>query len=123
MTMNWTVSLAILGVLVAFLLFKRMGQVSVKAARGYLQQGAVVVDVRSNAEFQSGHLRDALHIPLNELEPLIARRVNDKSQVLLLHCQSGMRSQAARRKLIQLGYTRAFNLGSYARAARIVGHK
>ena len=121
--MNWTVLLVILGVLVAVMLFKRLGQVSAKAARTYLQQGAVVVDVRSNSEFQSGHLRDALHIPLNELEPLIARRVNDKSQVLLLHCQSGMRSQTARRKLIRLGYTRTFNLGSYSRAERIVGNR
>jgi len=119
--MNWTVFLVILGVFLVFLLFKRLGQISEKAARAYLQQGAVVVDVRSNAEFQAGHLSDALHIPLNELEPLIARRIGDKSRVLLLHCQSGMRSQAARRKLLQLGYTRAFNLGSYARATRIAG--
>ncbi|HEY2859741.1 MAG TPA: rhodanese-like domain-containing protein [Terracidiphilus sp.] len=119
--MNWTFVLVILGVLLVFALFKRLGQVSVKAARAYLQQGAVVVDVRSNSEFQAGHLRDALHIPLNEIDTLVARRVKDKNKVLLLHCQSGMRSQAARKRLQKLGYTQAFNLGSYARATRIVG--
>ena len=120
--MNWVAFLLVAGILVAFLLIRRAGQISVKAAHAYLQQGALVIDVRTNAEYQAGHLRDALHIPLNELEPLISRRVRDKNQVLLLHCQSGMRSAAARRKLIQLGYTRSFNLGSYTRAARIVGN-
>jgi hypothetical protein len=39
----------------------------------------------------------------------------------LLHCQGGSRSGAARKKLNGLGYNSAFNLGSYRRAAEIVG--
>ncbi|HEY3707551.1 MAG TPA: rhodanese-like domain-containing protein [Terracidiphilus sp.] len=121
--MSITTVLIVVGVLAAFLLFKRMGQISSKAARAHLLKGALIVDVRSNAEFQAHHLPYALHIPLEELETLIARRVRDKNQVLLLHCQSGMRSQTARRKLVHLGYAHAFNLGSYSRAERIVGHR
>jgi phage shock protein E len=116
-------ALIIVGVVVAFLLFKRLSQVSPKTARAHLLQGALIVDVRTNAEFQAHHLPNALHVPLEELETLIARRVRDKNQVLLLHCESGRRSQAARRKLAHLGYTHAFNLGSYARAERIVGNR
>ena len=81
-----------------------------------------MVDVRTNAEFQSHHLPNALHIPLEEIDSLAARRIKDKDQVLLLHCETATRSLTARRKLLQLGYTRVFNLGSYARAARIVGN-
>jgi rhodanese-related sulfurtransferase len=121
--MGITVVLILIGVLAAFLLFRRLSQISSKAARAHLLQGALVVDVRSNAEFQARHLPNALHIPLDELEPLIARRVRDKNQILLLYCQSGLRSRTARRKLEDLGYTNAFNLGSYARAERIVGHR
>jgi phage shock protein E len=120
--MGWT-ALLIIVVFVAFLLLRRMGLVSAKSARTHLQQGALVVDVRTNAEFQAHHLPNALHIPLEEFDTLVARRIKDKDQVLLLHCQSGRRSHAAIRKLAQLGYTRAFNLGSYARATRIVGHR
>jgi rhodanese-related sulfurtransferase len=47
--------------------------------------------------------------------------VQDKNQVLLLHCQSGMRSGVASKRLKRLGYAKAFNLGSYSRAARLVG--
>jgi rhodanese-related sulfurtransferase len=43
--------------------------------------------------------------------------------VLLLHCQSGARSGAAKKKLIALGCPNVFNMGSYARAERIVTGK
>jgi len=121
--MSWTPLLIAIGIVTAFLLIKRLGQVSAKSARAYLQQGALVIDVRSNAEFQAGHLHYAIHIPIEELDTLVARRVKNKNQVLLLHCQSGMRSAVARRKLTRLGYAHVFNLGSYSRAARIVGRE
>jgi rhodanese-related sulfurtransferase len=43
--------------------------------------------------------------------------------VILLHCQSGMRSGVAKKKLNALGYSNAYNLGSYGRAAEIVGKR
>jgi len=59
--------------------------------------------------------------PLSEVKELTPRRVKDKDRVLLLHCQSGARSASAKKILTAMGYTHAFNLGSYERAARIVG--
>ena len=61
--------------------------------------------------------------PSTKLRPIWSRRIKDKNQVLLLHCQSGARSGVAKKKLIALGCPNAFNLGSYARAARIVAGK
>jgi len=121
--MNWKPIALVVVVLAAYWLARRLGQISAKSARAYLLQGALIVDVRSNAEFQAGHLPHAIHIPLDEIETLTARRVKDKQKVLLLHCASGIRSGMARRRLIGMGYTRAFNLGSYSRAERIVGNK
>ena len=57
---------------------------------------------------------------LDDIEVSLPRRVRDKNQALLLHCQSGMRSGVAKKKLKALGYANAFNLGSYGRAAQIV---
>jgi len=119
--MSWIGWLILACIVAAFLLLRRVGQVSAKAARGYLAQGALVVDVRTNPEFQAGHLPQAIHIPLDEIETLTGRRVQDKNQMLLLHCQSGMRSATARRRLIRMGYAHVYNLGSYHRAERIVG--
>jgi len=121
--MNWTTVLAVAGVFAVFYLLKRSGQVSTKDALTYLKQGALVVDVRTPAEFNSGHLPSAINLPLDTIETALPLRVQDRSQLLLLHCQSGMRSGVARKKLKTLGYKNAFNLGSYARAELIVNDK
>lgn len=118
--MNWTIILIALAVLVAPLLLKRMSQISASAAADHLRRGALVIDLRSAGEFSAGHLRTAINIPLDQIEALVPLRVKDKNRVLLLHCQSGARSGAAKKKLAALGYTQTYNLGSYDRAARIV---
>jgi phage shock protein E len=120
--MDWTSVLIFAAIVALFLLSSRVGLVSAAKAKEHLKRGAIVVDVRTPAEFNTGHLSRAINIPFDEVETLVPRRVTDKGQVLLLHCQSGMRSGIARKKLAALGYTRAFNLGSYRRAARIAGN-
>lgn len=79
-----------------------------------------MIDVRSTGEFNSGHLPRAINLPLDEIETVLPRCIKEKSQVLLLHCHSGMRSGLAKRKLRVMGYANAFNLGSYSRAARLL---
>jgi rhodanese-related sulfurtransferase len=102
------------------LLLKRAGLISPRDAHTYLQTGALLIDVRTPGEFSSGHLPNAINLPLDQIESSLPSRVADKSQVILLHCQSGMRSGLAKRKLNRLGYSKAYNLGSYGRAEQIV---
>lgn len=118
--MNWTTLLVIAAVVAVFFMIKQSGQISAKDALERLKSGARVIDVRSPGEFSSGHLDLAINIPLDEIETELPKRVNDKNQVLLLHCASGMRSGMAKSKLQGLGYTNAFNLGSYGRAESIL---
>ncbi len=118
--MNWTILLLATVILAAFLMVSKGGQISAKDAAAYLITGAVVIDVRSPGEFNSGHLTNAINIPLDEIATAVPQRWPDKSRVLLLHCQSGMRSGVAQKKLNSLGYTNAFNLGSYSRAQKIL---
>jgi phage shock protein E len=118
--MNWTIVLILVAVFAVFFLLKRSGQISSSDARAHLKNGALLIDVRTAAEFSSGHLPNAINLPLDEIESSLPRRVKDKNLALLLHCQSGMRSGMAKTKLGVLGYANAFNLGSYGRAARIV---
>ena len=122
-TMNWTITLIIAAVVAVIFMLKRVGQISPKDALTHLKNGALVIDVRSPGEFNSGHLPNAINIPLGEIEAVVQRRVKDKNQALLLHCHSGMRSGMAQKKLKRLGYANAFNLGSYSRAAKIVSCK
>jgi rhodanese-related sulfurtransferase len=115
--------IVVIAMAASLLLFFSGGKVSKKAAAEYLRNGAVVIDVRSAGEFTAKHLPRAVNIPLSEIETVIARKVRDKDQVLLLHCQSGSRSAEAIRRLKAIGYERAYNLGSYGRAAQIVGSR
>jgi phage shock protein E len=119
--MTWTSVSIVVALLAILLLLKNGGQISTRDARQHLRSGALVIDVRSAGEFTAGHLAKAINIPLSEIATVIARKVKDKNQVLLLHCQSGTRSGAARRKLRAMGYSHSFNLGSYGRAAEILG--
>jgi phage shock protein E len=121
--MSWTAVLILVAVLAIIVLLKRSGQISSKDARTYLQSGALVIDVRTTGEFAAGHLPNAINLPVDGIESSLPRRVKDKGQVLLLHCQGGSRSSAAKKKLVALGYSNAFNLGSYGRAAEIVDRK
>ena len=121
--MNWTDALIASVILVAFLIYRRSGLISAKDARELLKHGAIVIDVRTAGEFVAGHLPIAVNLPLSEIETNLDRRVTDKDQVLLLHCQSGARSSEAKKKLIALGCPNVFNLGSYARAERILAGK
>jgi phage shock protein E len=118
--MNWRMVLIVVGVMVVFLAFKMLGQMGPAAALEHLKQGAKVIDVRSAGEFQSGHLPNAINIPLGDLEQQISQQVTNKKQVLLLHCASGVRSGMGVKTLKRLGYTNVFNLGSYGRAEAIV---
>jgi len=118
--MNWTPLLIVAAVLTIVLVMKRAGKIPAGDALAHLKNGALVIDVRSPGEFNSGHLPTAINIPLDEIETALPHRVKDKNQVLLLHCQSGMRSGTAKKKLNGMDYANVFNLGSYGRAESIL---
>jgi rhodanese-related sulfurtransferase len=88
-----------------------------------LKNGALVVDVRSAGEFRDRHLPEATNVPVEQVEKLMPKVESDRSRVLLVHCQSGMRSRVAESKLKAMGYSKVFNLGSYGRAQSIVTSK
>ena len=104
----------------AYLYMKRSGLISSKEAVEYLRSGAMLIDVRSVNEFESGHILQAYNMPLDRVDILVPNAVRDKNKVLLLHCSTGVRSGMAKKKLEEMGYKNVFNLGSYDRAGKIV---
>lgn len=119
-SMDWTVVIVAVVVVVVFWTLKRASFVSAEAARGYLAKGALVIDVRSPDEFRGRSVPGAINIPLGQLRDGIGRQVKDKSQVLLVHCLSGGRSAVAQHQLKGMGYVNVHNLGSLSRAQEIV---
>jgi phage shock protein E len=95
-----------------------VGCVSKETIRAKLSDGALVVDVRTPAEFSRGHYEGALNIPLNELADRIDRFGTDKNRPIVLYCRSGSRAAAARRTLEKAGFTNVINAGSLGRMPR-----
>jgi phage shock protein E len=85
------------------------------------RNGTLVIDVPSAGEFSSVHLPEAVNIPMEQLATVLPKQVTDKNQVLLLHCLSGTRGAMGKSKLKSLGSTIVYNLGSFARARKIIG--
>jgi phage shock protein E len=110
---------ALIGLLI-FMVMRRSGQVPKKQAAEYMKHGALVIDVRSPREFNSGHLSQAHNMPVDDIEGLMPEKVKDKNRVILIHCQTGLRSKKAKDRLERIGYKNVFNLGSYERAFKIV---
>lgn len=77
-----------------------------------VNNGAVIIDVRSKGEFQSGHLKGSLNIPLDVLQNNLS--VIKKEKVVITCCASGVRSSAAKRILKSNGFTEVYNGGSWA---------
>ena len=73
--------------------------------------GAVLVDVREQHEFEESHIPGAVHVPRGHLESRIEGAAPDKSQRVILYCASGNRSALAADTLQQLlGYEQAESL-------------
>ncbi len=119
-TMKWIFLLVLVAVAVAVYLLKQTGEISARDAVECLKNGALVIDVRSTGEYNTEHLPNTVNIPLDVLQDAMPQRVANKSQVLLVHCQSGMRSAIAMRRLKEMGYANVFNLGSLSRARAIL---
>jgi len=75
-----------------------------------LNQGAVLVDVRSQAEFDAGHVIDARHLPQEQIAQGGEALKRFKDKVVIACCESGARSSAATRVLRQQGFTKVINL-------------
>ena len=73
-------------------------------------EGFVIVDVRTIEEYESGHIENAINIPVETIEDRPAQ-LDDLDQLILVYCRSGRRSLEAANKLVQLGYTNVIDFG------------
>lgn len=108
-------------VILVFMVVKRAGQVSPDQARQLLENEALILDVRSPGEFDSGHLDGAVNIPLPTISQGISELEVPPSRPILAYCLSGSRSSMACRTLRSIGYNEVHNLGSLNRAKKITG--
>ncbi|MGI1679274.1 MAG: rhodanese-like domain-containing protein [Cellvibrionaceae bacterium] len=78
------------------------------------------VDVRSDKEWDSGHLDGAVHIPHTEITEKIVSLTEDKNAPIKLYCRSGGRAGMAKKELEKMGYTNVTNVGGLKDAEKAV---
>ena len=83
----------------------------------------LIIDVRTVAEWNKGHLEGAVLIPYDQIGEKIGSVVKDKSKTVYVYCRTGRRSHNAKDALEKLGYKDIVDLGSFEDAAKILKRK
>lgn len=81
-----------------------------RLVKAKIEEGALILDVRTPGEYSSGHYPGAINIPLDQ----IGRRINelgDKTRPIVVYCLSGARSYSARSILMAQGFRDVVNGG------------
>lgn len=78
-----------------------------------VKDGAIILDVRSKGEFQGGHIKGAMNIPVSDLSNNLSK-LKDKNKPIITCCASGMRSASAKGILQNAGYKEVYNGGGWA---------
>lgn len=73
----------------------------------------IIIDVRTKAEYDNGHLKNSLNIPYDEIREKIEGITTDKSDTIIVYCRSGRRSGIAKNVLEEIGYKNVINGGAY----------
>ena len=77
----------------------------------------ILVDVRTDAEWNDGYIETAIHIPLDRILQKIELATESKQQTIYLYCKSGKRSAKAEKALQSIGYINAKNIGGINQAS------
>ena len=75
------------------------------------ESGYIIIDARTQSEYEEGHIPGAILIPEYEIADRAEKELTDKKQLILVYCRSGRRSKIAAEELVKLGYTNVKEFG------------
>lgn len=99
----------------------RIKEISVADTRERMKQGAELIDVREDKEFDTDHAVGARHMGRGIIERDIVQTFPDKSTELILYCGGGYRSALAADMLQKMGYNNVFSMAGGWKAWRESG--
>ena len=79
------------------------------------QESFVLLDVRTQEEFDAGHIAGAILLPYDEINLKAATVLPEKEKEIVLYCRSGRRSAIAKKALVELGYKDVEDFGGINR--------
>ena len=77
-----------------------------------VNEGAIILDVRTSGEFSTGHIKGSINIPVNLLVNNLSK-LKVKNKPVITCCASGMRSASAKSILQSNGFSNVYNGGSW----------
>ena len=83
-----------------------------------MNQGALLLDVRSVEDFAAGHIRGARSVPAGQLAGSVDSLKRYKDKPVIVYCEQGSSASGAMRELVQLGFGHVVNLRGGLRAWR-----
>ena len=88
-------------------------QISQEEAKAMMDtQVVIILDVREQDEYDSGHIPGAVLLPVGTIDETTAAEViPEKDSTVLVYCRSGNRSKTASAALAELGYTNIYEFG------------
>ena len=88
-------------------------QISGAEAKALMDSGSgyIIIDARTQPEYDEGHITGAILIPEYEIADRAEKELPDKNQLILVYCRSGRRSKIAAEELVKLGYTNVKEFG------------
>lgn len=99
----------------------RIKEVTVLEAMDRVKNGALLVDVREDNEWDAGHAKNAKHLGRGILERDIVKEVPDTNQEIILYCGGGFRSALSADNLQKMGYTNVYSMDGGWRAWQDAG--
>ena len=75
------------------------------------ESGYIIIDARTQEEYDEGHIPGAILIPEYEIADRAEKELPDKDRLILVYCRSGRRSKIAAEELVKLGYTNVKEFG------------
>ncbi len=98
-------------VIVAAILLLRGRGANPSTVREKLSRGAMVIDVRTPDEYDSGHYEGATNIPVSDLQGRLSE-IGDRQKPIVVYCASGIRSAQAAKILVAAGFRDVTNAGT-----------
>ena len=88
-------------------------QISGAEAKALMDSGSgyIIIDARTQEEYDQGHIPGAILIPEYEIADRAENELPDKDQLILVYCRSGRRSKIASEELVKLGYINVKEFG------------